>query len=106
MIFVIYEKLANIVSKENITRNKPLKKHTYTRLGGNADYFITPVTYEQVQHIVKLANREDIPFTLLGNGSNLIIKDGGIRGIVMYLGKLSMVKVEQTKIIAQSGALI
>ncbi|MFD2130572.1 UDP-N-acetylmuramate dehydrogenase [Pseudogracilibacillus auburnensis] len=102
----MYDQLASIVSKENIVQNKPLKNHTYTRLGGNADYFVTPVTYEQVQHVVKLANQEKVPFTLLGNGSNLIIKDGGIRGIVMYLGKLAAITVEGTKIIAGSGALI
>lgn len=107
MIFVkISDELISIVTKENVILNKPLKNHTYTRLGGNADYFVTPETYEQVQQVVKLANEENIPFTLLGNGSNLIIKDGGIRGIVMYLGKLAKIKVEQTKIIAQSGALI
>lgn len=107
MIFVrMYDQLASIVSKENIVQNKPLKNHTYTRLGGNADYFVTPVTYEQVQQVVKLANQEKVPFTLLGNGSNLIIKDGGIRGIVMYLGKLAAITVEGTKIIAGSGALI
>lgn len=103
---MIYKKLVNIVTEENVTRNKPLKNHTYTRLGGNADYFVTPVTYEQIAQIVKLANDIDIPFTLLGNGSNLIIRDGGIRGIVMYLGELSDIKVDETKIIAQSGALI
>lgn len=102
----MYDELLSIVSKENVVKNKPLKNHTYTRLGGNADYFVTPVTYEQVQQVVKLANQEHVPFTLLGNGSNLIIKDGGIRGIVMYLGKLAKVTVEDTKIIAQSGALI
>ncbi|MEI3613052.1 UDP-N-acetylmuramate dehydrogenase [Pseudogracilibacillus sp. SO30301A] len=107
MIFVrIYEQLVNIVSTDNVVKNKPLKNHTYTRLGGNADYFVTPTTYEQVQEVVKLATKENIPFMLLGNGSNLIIKDGGIRGIVMYLGKLNNIKVEKTKIIAQSGALI
>src|SRR5690625_5090964 len=102
----IYNELVRLVSHKNIERNKPLKNHTYTRLGGNADYFVTPETYEQIQQIVKLANELSIPFTLLGNGSNLIIRDGGIRGIVMYLGKLSAIKVEETKIIAQSGALI
>ncbi len=107
MIFVrIYEQLVNIVSIDNVVKNKPLKNHTYTRLGGNADYFVTPITYEQVQKVVKLATKENIPFMLLGNGSNLIIKDGGIRGIVMYLGKLNKIKVEKTNIIAQSGALI
>src|SRR5690625_5380495 len=102
----IHHMLQDITSPENVTINKPLKNHTYTRLGGNADYFVTPITYEQVQKVVKLATEENIPFMLLGNGSNLIIKDGGIRGIVMYLGKLDKIKVDETKIIAQSGALI
>lgn len=103
---MIYEKLVRIISKKNVTRNKPLKDHTYTRLGGNADYFVTPETYEQIQGVVKFAHEAQIPFTLLGNGSNLIIRDGGIRGIVMYLGELSEIKRNGTKIIAQSGALI
>src|SRR5690625_2576268 len=102
----IYNELINIVSTDNVVKNKPLKNHTYTRLGGNADYFVTPETYEQVQAVVNFAEAEKLPFMLLGNGSNLIIKDGGIRGIVMYLGKLSNITIEDTKIIAQSGALI
>jgi len=102
----IYEQLVNLVSTNNVVKNNPLKSHTYTRLGGKADYFVTPDTYKQVQMVVKFARQERIPFTLLGNGSNLIIKDGGIRGIVMYLGKLSTIRVEGTRIIAQSGALI
>lgn len=102
----IYERLVQIVSKANVMLDKPLKNHTYTRLGGNADYFVTPETYEQVQLIVKLANQKNIPFTLLGNGSNLIIKDGGIRGIVMYLGELNKIEVKGTQLTAQSGALI
>lgn len=102
----IHQELANIVSEKNVTKDKPLKDHTYTKLGGNADYFVTPTSYEQVQEVVKFAKRHDIPFTLLGNGSNLIIRDGGIRGIVMYLGKLDEIRVEGTMMIAQSGALI
>jgi len=102
----LYNELVHIVSKDNVTLNKPLKSHTYTRLGGNADYFITPITYEQVGAVVKLAKLNNVPFTLLGNGSNLIIKDGGIRGIVMYLGKLKSITVKSESIIAESGALI
>jgi len=98
--------LKEILGEENVVENKPLKNHTYTKLGGEADFFVTPVTYEQVQQVVKLANKIDIKFTLLGNGSNLIIRDGGIRGIVMYLGKLNKVTVSDTTITAQSGSLI
>lgn len=100
----LYKELTEILSEANVIVDHPLKTYTYTRLGGNADLFVTPETYEQVQAIVKLANREDVPFTLLGNGSNLIIKDGGIRGIVMYLGHLDDIKVEEKRITAQSGA--
>ncbi|SHG09303.1 UDP-N-acetylmuramate dehydrogenase [Ornithinibacillus halophilus] len=102
----MYEKIVDIVSEENVMSKEPLKNHTYTRLGGVADYLVTPTTYEQVQKVVKLANKENIKFTLLGNGSNLIVKDGGIRGIVMNLNKLTTILTDDKKIVAQSGARI
>lgn len=107
MIYLqLYDALVDIVSASNVIKNKPLKNHTYTKLGGNADYFVMPETYEEVEAVVKLVRERNVPFTLLGNGSNLIIKDGGIRGIVMYLGKLTSIKVDKEVIIAQAGALI
>lgn len=106
MMDPIYNKLIRITAKENVLLNEPLKEHTYTKLGGNADYFVTPESYEEVQDIVRLSNEEKIDFTLLGNGSNLIVRDGGIRGIVMNLEKLSKIRTEGTSIISQSGARI
>lgn len=107
MIFLfIYKELIKILSESQVIKNKPLKEHTYTKLGGNADYFVTPTTPSEVQRVVQFANKENIPLTLLGNGSNLIIKDGGIRGIVMYLGEFDNVTVDGTIIRAESGALI
>lgn len=102
----IYKALAQIVTETHVTKDKPLKDHTYTKLGGNADYFVTPTTGPQVQRVVQYAKKENIPFTLLGNGSNLIIKDGGIRGIVMYLGKLTNMSVTDTQLRAEAGALV
>src|SRR5699024_5369871 len=102
----VYEQLVSITAEENVMVDKELKSHTYTRLGGKADFFVTPETYEQVQRIVQFANEDQIKFTLLGNGSNLIIKDGGIRGIVMSLSKLATIKTNGTTIVAQSGARI
>lgn len=102
----LYKQLIEILSENNVVINHPLKTYTYTRLGGDADLFVMPETYEQVQDVVKLANEVDVAFTLLGNGSNLIIKDGGIRGIVMYLGNLDEIKTDDEKVIAQSGAKI
>lgn len=102
----LYEKLIEIMTKDNVHVDQQLKNYTYTKFGGKADYFVTPETYDQVQEVVKLANKEEIPFTLVGNGSNLIIKDGGIRGIVMHLNKLNEVRVEGETMVAQSGARI
>lgn len=102
----LYDELKKIVSKKNVVKKKPLKEYTYTKLGGEADYFVRPETYDQVQRIIKFARENKVPFTLLGNGSNLIIKDGGIRGIVMNLGNLSAVTIEGDVVIAQAGAKI
>ncbi|RWZ54945.1 UDP-N-acetylmuramate dehydrogenase [Halobacillus fulvus] len=102
----IYHKLLNVVKEENIRVDEMLKDHLYTKLGGKADFFITPTTFEEIQGVVKLANEEDIAFTLLGNGSNLIIKDGGIRGIVINLKYLNDISSDGDTLVAQSGARI
>ncbi|WP_138418923.1 UDP-N-acetylmuramate dehydrogenase [Aquibacillus sediminis] len=102
----LYNKLLDVTAEENVMVDEPLKKHTYTRLGGNADFFVTPANRREVQEVIKLANQELVPFTLLGNGSNLIVKDGGIRGIVMSLKRFTTIKREGNSIIAESGARI
>lgn len=102
----IYNSLLAIVEKENIFVDEYLKNHTYTKLGGKADFLVTPSTYEELQNIIKLSNKEKIPFTLLGNGSNLIVKDGGIRGIVILLNRFKNIKVAGDQLIAESGAAI
>lgn len=102
----MYEKLIEITPEKNVMVNEHLNKHTYTRLGGKADYYVTPETYQQVQDVVRLANEQNLPFTMLGNGSNLIVKDGGIRGIVLNLKQLASIEINNTTVVAQSGARI
>lgn len=101
-----YGKLIKITATKNVMVAEHLKKHTYTRLGGKADFYVTPETYDEVQQIIKLAIQMDIPFTMLGNGSNLIVKDGGIRGIVLNLQNLASITSDDTTVVAQSGARI
>lgn len=103
---MMIDKLNEILREGSVKKDMPLKKHTYTHLGGNADYFVMPGTYEEVQKVIKLANESNLPFTMLGNGSNLIIKDGGIRGIVMNLHNLDSIETTGDKVVAQSGARI
>ncbi|MDL4841084.1 UDP-N-acetylmuramate dehydrogenase [Aquibacillus rhizosphaerae] len=102
----IYQELLTITTEENVMVDEQLKNHTYTRLGGKADLFVTPASIDEVQKIVKLAKRETVPFTLLGNGSNLIVRDGGIRGIVMSPKQFTTIKRHGNSIIAESGARI
>lgn len=102
----MYEKLIRITATKNVMVAEHLKNHTYTRLGGKADFYVTPETYDEVQQIVQLANQTNIPFTMLGNGSNLIVKDGGIRGIVLNLQNLASITSDGTTIVAGSGARI
>jgi UDP-N-acetylmuramate dehydrogenase len=102
----IYNKLLKIVKKDNILVDEFLKNHTYTKLGGKVDLLVTPSTYEELQHLIKFSNQEKVPYTLLGNGSNLIVKDGGIRGIVILLNQFAKITVEGNQLVAESGAAI
>ncbi|MBE5889354.1 MAG: UDP-N-acetylmuramate dehydrogenase [Lachnospiraceae bacterium] len=79
------EKLKRVISSERIWQNEPMKQHTTFRVGGPADYYVRP-SIEEIQSIITLAKRENMPYTIIGNGSNLLVKDGGIRGLVIELG--------------------
>ncbi len=105
-ILHIFEKLKTIVSSENVKMNEPLKKYTFTETGGAADVLVFPATYEEVAGTASYAKESGIQLTILGNGSNLIIRDGGIRGIVMILTKLNKMSMEGNRIKAQSGSSI
>lgn len=102
----IYNQLTTIIDPIHIKMNEPLKNYTYTKTGGNADIYITPIKYSEIQKTIQYANEHNITVTFLGNGSNIIIRDGGIRGIVISLLGLTDVQVEYDTIIASSGAAI
>lgn len=102
----IYKQLSTIIDPTLIKMNEPLKNYTYTKTGGNADIYITPIKYSEIQKTIQYANENNITVTFLGNGSNIIIRDGGIRGIVISLLGLTDVQVEYDTIIASSGAAI
>lgn len=100
----ILKELQQLISIDKIKQHEPLNKYTYTKLGGNADFFVLPSNYEEVQKIREFAELHHIPLTIIGHGANLIIKDGGIRGIVMNLNHMDCITYEDNKITAQSGA--
>ncbi|EKU48527.1 UDP-N-acetylmuramate dehydrogenase [Staphylococcus massiliensis] len=102
----ILNELKQVIPEDIIKVDEPLKRYTYTETGGKADFYISPSKIEDVQSVMKYAYKHDIPVTFLGNGSNIIIREGGIRGIVLSLLELNYVEVSDASIITGSGRAI
>lgn len=98
----IFEELKLITKEENIFQNEPMKKHTTFRTGGPADFLVTPTSEKEMVECLKL----DVKKTIIGNGSNLLVKDGGIRGLVIQTTKLNNITVDKDEIKAESGAFL
>lgn len=78
----IAKEIKNFMSEDNIYIDEPMSKHTTFKIGGNADIFIKAKNIDQIKKIIQLSRKENLPLTILGNGSNVLVKDKGIRGIV------------------------
>jgi len=98
--------LAQMINPENIKCNESLKQYTMTRLGGKADIFVMPETEEEAQKVIQYAYEHQIPLLMLGNGSNMVVRDGGVRGIVLHFAKLDGIHIADDVVVAQAGALI
>lgn len=79
----IYNELLKKVDKDSIFLNEPMCKHTTFKIGGPADIFVTANTVDELKYVLKVAKENNIPVTCIGNGSNLLVKDKGIRGITV-----------------------
>ena len=88
-----------------IKKDEPMKKHTSFKIGGNADIFIKISDLDDLKNILKFINENKINFTIIGNGSNILVKDNGIRGIVVKLDfKEIDIKKDDNKAIVTVGA--
>lgn len=96
-----------LLGRDHVLTDEPMKQHTTFKIGGPADYFLVPETGEEVGEIIKICRKTDTPYFILGNGSNLLVGDGGYRGAVIQVYRnMSTVTVEGTTITAQAGALL
>lgn len=103
----IYKNLLNILDKEGIYLNEPMKNHISFKVGGPADFLLKPKTEDEIKKLIEFLKNENIPYIVIGNGSNLLVKDGGIRGVVIKIAdNFNKFEIEDTKVIAQSGALL
>ena len=103
----IYEELCKIVSEDQILKDEPMDKHTTFRAGGKADYLVMPSNEEQVRELVLLLKKENVPYYVMGNGSNLLVRDQGFKGVIIQIArKMNQIRVEGETIYAQAGALL
>ena len=98
-------KIKTFIPEEDIYINEPMSKHTTFKIGGNADIFIKLRSIEQIEKIVKLSREINEPLKIIGNGSNILVKDNGIRGIVAKVCTNSYEFIDDETIKVDAGLL-
>ena len=105
LIDELIRRLNTIAAGEQILVNEPMAKHTTMRVGGPADVLFLPDSAGEVARALAWAGELGVPALLMGNGSNLIVRDGGVRGLVISLGeRFSRIRVQGEELTAQAGA--
>lgn len=99
-------KLKSILDEEDISFDVLMKKFTSFKVGGPAEIFVTPRTYNSVKAVISFCKENGVPYFILGNGTNVIVKDGGVKGVVVSMSKLNGIRVEGNRVIAESGAVL
>lgn len=101
----LYDRLARLAAPEQLLRGEPMAAHTTFRVGGPADWMFFPADEGQVAAALDAAREAGVPALVMGNGSNLIVRDGGFRGLAIVLGeRMSAVRVDGQTVSAQAGA--
>lgn len=98
----IYKILTKEIKNSTVYKNEPMSKHTSFKIGGNADIYIKATTIEDIQCILKFVNENNILLTIIGNGSNILVKDQGIRGITVQID-IQEINIQETTVVAGAG---
>ena len=103
----IYDKLKQILSSAQVKADEPMKNHITFRVGGPADVYVVPKTKEELLQVITCCKAENVPYYIIGNGSNLLVGDKGYRGVVIQIFKeMNEITCEGNAICAQAGALL
>lgn len=95
-----------LVGKENILLQEPMSRHTTFQIGGPADYFVSPKTKDAFSALIRVCYEKDYPFMVLGEGSNLLVSDEGIEGLVISTSYLKNIHIKDDIIEAEAGLLL
>jgi UDP-N-acetylmuramate dehydrogenase len=97
--------LRNLVPQGDAQASVPMHEHTTFRIGGAADWMVQPATPEETSAVIRFAHSNNLPLTTIGNGSNLLVRDRGIRGVVMKIGPLmAAMRRDKNRLVVGAGA--
>ncbi len=101
------EELSLFVPQDFLCKNEPMSRHTSFQTGGNADLLIKLHKKEALADVISVLRRNEVPFFVMGNGTNLLVGDGGIHAAVIQIcSQMQQIRVEEEKIYAEAGALL
>ena len=104
---LLKNKLSEIVGIENLIENCDMSKFTSFRAGGRADYLVQPQSVDQLKSVLQLLAGGDTEYMVMGNGSNILVKDSGYKGVIVKLGDaFNSIDIEGTVLVAGSGTLM
>lgn len=102
----IYNELIKYIDKERVFQNELMSKHTTFKIGGPADIFVKINTLEELKYTIKMCKSKDIPITIVGNGSNVLVKDNGIRGVTIKLNFNEIEIIDDITLKVGAGVLL
>lgn len=82
----IFDTLCRLAGEKQVKKDEPMKRHTTFRAGGPAKFFVSPLDEETLKNVVCFCREENVPYYILGNGSNLLVSDAGYDGVMLFLG--------------------
>ncbi len=102
----LIDELKQILSEEQVLVEEPMSRHITFRVGGPAEVLVLPEC-DRVADVVRICRSNGLPYTIIGNGSNLLVGDKGIAGVVIELGRpASEIRIEGSRVYAQAGAML
>ena len=103
----IKQRFCQQLGDECVRFEEPMCDHTTFRIGGPAEVFVMPESYEQIAWVIRQCRQAELPYFILGNGSNLLVSDHGYRGVIIQLDRnLGEITVKGTEIRAAAGSLL
>lgn len=103
----IKQRFQEILGTDRVLEAEPMSKHTTFRIGGPADLFVAPENTDEIKKLIAICKEEEVPYFILGNGSNLLVSDKGYRGVIIQLYRsFGQITLKENEIHAQAGALL